>query len=491
MTGQHNWFSSLCQLGGGFFLYTAALLLSLFAVTAVNAAPSIIVDVATGQVLSEDDSTTSWFPASTTKLMTVYVALDAVRAGKLTMDTPMMVSPRAARMAPSKMGFRPGTEVTLQNALIMLMVKSANDVAVTVAEGVSGSVEAFAEDMNRASASLGMTQSHWVNPNGLPDSRQVTSARDLAILGRALFMHFPEYAYLFNIGAMQFGRSIEPNHNGLIGRYPGADGMKTGFTCPAGFNVVASATRNGRHLIVVVLGAPTTIARNTKAVALFDRGFQTSSGQASLASMSAPGPAPAPDMRDRVCRNRGAATAEFMAEVENTPVAMGTSSGVPLLDSISGAQPMMKPSDVALLPRPHFQPTRVHVGRTEGYTGPVARTRAPGAAVGEGTDLEAYANDHVAAEPEEKPLKRRSAKKRSARATLATPTPEVSVEDTVGESTSTATPNRNKQATTQTGNKNTAIKTTTPKPALQKASSTKQAHKTKISTPAEQPGAQQ
>ena len=207
--------------------------------------------------------------------------------------------------------------------------------------------------------------------------------------------------------------------------------------------------------------------------------------------MSAPGPAPAPDMRDRVCRNRGAATAEFMAEVENTPVAMGTSSGVPLLDSISGAQPMMKPSDVALLPRPHFQPTRVHVGRTEGYTGPVARTRAPGAAVGEGTDLEAYANDHVAAEPEEKPLKRRSAKKRSARATLATPTPEASVEDTVGESTSTATPNRNKQATTQTGNKNTAIKTTTPKPALQKASSTKQAHKTKISTPAEQPGAQQ
>ena len=144
MTGQHNWFSSLCRRGGGVFLYTTALVLSLFAVTAVNAAPSIIVDVATGQVLSEDDSTASWFPASTTKLMTVYVALDAVRAGKLTMDTPMMVSPRAARMAPSKMGFRPGTEVTLQNALIMLMVKSANDVAVTVAEGVSGSVEAFA-----------------------------------------------------------------------------------------------------------------------------------------------------------------------------------------------------------------------------------------------------------------------------------------------------------------------------------------------------------
>jgi D-alanyl-D-alanine carboxypeptidase len=159
-----------------------------------EATPSIVVDVASGQVLSQDQATASWYPASLTKLMTVYVALDAVRAGRLSLDTPLMMSPRACRMAPSKMGFRPGTEVTLRNALVMLMVKSANDIAVAIAEGVSGSVEAFAEEMNQASAKLGMTQSQWVNPNGLPDERQVTSARDLAILGRALYAQSPEYA---------------------------------------------------------------------------------------------------------------------------------------------------------------------------------------------------------------------------------------------------------------------------------------------------------
>jgi D-alanyl-D-alanine carboxypeptidase len=455
MTGRHQ-ILDFCRIFSGSFILFALV----FGATPTQAAPSLIVDVASGQVLAEDEATASWFPASTTKLMTVYVALDAVRAGRLTMDTPLMVSPRAARMAPSKMGFRPGTEVTLQNALIMLMVKSANDIAVTIAEGVSGSVEAFADDMNRASASLGMTQSRWVNPNGLPDARQVTSARDLAILGRALYTHFPEYATLFNIGAMQFGRHIEPNHNGLIGRYPGADGMKTGFTCPAGFNVVASATRGGRHLIVVVLGAPTAIARTAKAVALFDRGFQTSSGQTSLASLSAPGPTDAPDLRNRVCRNRGAATAEFMAEVENTPVAMGASTGVPLFDAVAGAgQPTMTPTDVARLPRPHFQPTQVHVGRAEGYTGPVARTRAPGSPIGEGTDLEAYANDNVAPEPEAKLSKRRLIKKRTSQPA----TPETATESSSSEpreAPSAASVKRAKSAATKSSKTATAIKTT-------------------------------
>ena len=450
-----------------------AVLTIFFSVSPVCATPSLIVDVASGQVLAEDEATASWFPASTTKLMTVYVALDAVRAGRLTMDTPLMVSPRAARMAPSKMGFRPGTEVTLQNALIMLMVKSANDIAVTIAEGVSGSVEAFAEDMNRASASLGMTQSRWVNPNGLPDARQVTSARDLAILGRALYTHFPEYATLFNIGAMQFGRHIEPNHNGLIGRYPGADGMKTGFTCPAGFNVVASATRGGRHLIVVVLGAPTAIARTAKAVALFDRGFQTSSGQMSLASLSAPGPADAPDMRNRVCRNRGAATAEFMAEVENTPVAMGASTGVPLFDAVAGAgQATMTPTDVARLPRPHFQPTQVHTGRVEGYSGPVARTRAPGSPIGEGTDLEAYANDTTAPEAEAKPSKRRLVKKRTPQPAAQEASTESSPEE-AREAPVVAPVKRAKNAATKSSKSATATKTSAPSDSTSDNQSTK------------------
>ncbi len=206
--------------------------------------------------LIENEATEAWYPASLTKLMTVYVALDAVRAGKLTMDTPLVMSARAARMPPSKMGFRPGTEVTLDNALKMLMVKSPNDVAVMVAEGVSGSVEAFADDMNAEAQRLGLHESHFVNPNGLHNPDHVSSARDMAMIARALLRDFPDHADLYGIGELQLGHQIITNHNGLIGRYPGADGMKTGFTCPAGFNVVATANHSGRRLIVVVLGAP-------------------------------------------------------------------------------------------------------------------------------------------------------------------------------------------------------------------------------------------
>src|ERR1700731_208181 len=194
------------------------------------ASPALVIEMPSGAILYEDHATQPWYPASLTKLMTVYVALSAVRDHSIALDTPL-----------SKMGFRPGSLVTLDNALKMLMVKSANDMAVVIAEGVSGSVEAFAEDMNSTARDLGLTQSHFVNPNGLPDPEHVSSARDLAILARALYLTFPEQANLFNIGAMRLGGQIIPNHNNLLGRYPGADGMKTGFTCAAGFNLVASA----------------------------------------------------------------------------------------------------------------------------------------------------------------------------------------------------------------------------------------------------------
>src|SRR6516165_4737441 len=248
------------------------------AVASAQATPFLVVDADSDQVLAQNDATAPWYPASLTKLMTVYVALDAVRSGRLTLNTPLVMSARAARMAPSKMGFRPGTEVTLDNALKMLMVKSPNDVAVMVAEGVSGSVEAFADDMNAAAQRLGLHESHFVNPNGLHNPAHVSSARDMAIVARALLREFPDHADLFSIGALLLGKQYIPNHNGLLGKYPGADGMKTGFTCPAGFNVVASANHSGRRLIVVVLGAPTAKSRNQEAANLFDRGFAVNGG---------------------------------------------------------------------------------------------------------------------------------------------------------------------------------------------------------------------
>jgi D-alanyl-D-alanine carboxypeptidase len=234
---------------------------------------TLVVEADSGRVLHAEHATYPWYPASTTKLMTMYLTLKAVKDGRVAMETLLTVSPNAVAQAPSKMGFPAGIQVTVDNALKMLMVKSANDMAVVLAEGVSGSIEKFADDMNAASRRLGMTQSSWVNPNGLPADEQITSARDMAILARAILRELPEYEMYWHIPSIRFGRRVMRNTNSLIGRYPDADGMKTGFICASGFNVVATATRGGRKLIVVVFGSRSGMVRSEKAAQLFERGF--------------------------------------------------------------------------------------------------------------------------------------------------------------------------------------------------------------------------
>src|SRR6202047_1354092 len=238
----------------------------------------LLVDVNTGKVLHAENATYPWYPASVTKLMTTYTTLRAVRAGRITLDSLFTVSPIAAAQSPTKMGFPVGTQVTVDNAIKMLMVKSANDMAVLLAEGVSGSIESFASEMNRNAKALGMTQTNYVNPNGLPADEQITSARDLAILARALIREFPEYDYYWHLPGIRMGKRVVQNYNTLLGRYPGADGMKTGFISAAGFNLVASATRNGKRLIAVVLGAPSSAVRALKAAQLLERGFSSTGG---------------------------------------------------------------------------------------------------------------------------------------------------------------------------------------------------------------------
>jgi len=349
------------------------------AASRASANPTLVIDVDSGQVLSESQSTANWYPASLTKLMTVYVALHAVRDGRVTMDTPFVVSARAANMPASKMGFKPGVEVTLDNALKMLMVKSPNDVAVTVAEGVSGSVEAFADEMNAAAARLGLRESHFVNPNGLPDVRQVSSARDMAVIGRALLKEFPEQSDLFGIGALQLGDQIIRTHNGLIGRYPGADGMKTGFTCAAGFNVVASATHNGRRLIAVVLGSPSARERTAEAAALFDKAFnQWGGGFGPLENLPSPGIGAAPDMHQEICSRRGrTAIAAGEEEELTTPIALesGKSGGRGVPAYAATAPAAITPLELAAMAPAHFDPVPVFVGPKPGWTGPVAAAR--------------------------------------------------------------------------------------------------------------------
>jgi D-alanyl-D-alanine carboxypeptidase len=326
--------------------------------------PALVVEVESGRVLHAERATDPWFPASITKLMTAYVALYKVRSGQMSMDTLLTVTDSAAALPPSKMGFKPGTEIRLDNALKIMMVKSANDVAATIAENIGGSIDGFSELMNAHAQRLGMSSSHFANPHGLPDERNQTTARDMAILARALLKDFPDHSDLFDIGAVQFGRRIMRNTNGLIGRYPGADGMKTGFICSSGFNVVASATRNGRHLITVVLGAPSANERTIKAAELFDRGFNSKVNftNPELAALPTAASSAPPDMRAVICDRRGPVPKE-----EDSPVVAEEDTSVPNLyssDVMAFAGETQKSVRTVLGPRAAVQPERVWVGLT-------------------------------------------------------------------------------------------------------------------------------
>lgn len=325
--------------------------------------PALVVEVESGRVLHAEKATDPWFPASITKLMTAYVALDKIRSGQMSMETLLIVSDSAAALPPSKMGFKPGTEIRLDNALKIMMVKSANDIAATIAENIGGSIDGFSDLMNAHAGRLGMVSSRFANPHGLPDERNQTTARDMAILARALLLEFPEHKDLFDIGAVQFGRRIMRNTNGLVGRYPGADGMKTGFICSSGFNVVASATRNGRHLITVVLGAPSSNERTIKAAELFDRGFSSKVNftNPELAALPASANTSPPDMRPVICDRRGP-----MPQEEDAPAVAETDSNIPNLFSSEvmafAGDAAGKPVRTVLGPRTTVQPERVWIG---------------------------------------------------------------------------------------------------------------------------------
>jgi D-alanyl-D-alanine carboxypeptidase len=267
----------------------------------------LLIDAESGKVLQAENATYPWYPASTSKLMTTYVTLKAVKDGRISMDTLLTVSPNAVAQTPSKMGFRAGVTVTVDNALKMLLVHSANDIAVVLAEGVGGSIEKFADEMNATSQRLGMVQSSWVNPNGLPAEGQISSARDLGILARALMHDFPEYDFYWHIPSIKFGRKVMTNYNKLLAEYPGADGMKTGFICSSGFNLVASATRDNRRLIAIVLGAPSSAVRAQKAAMLLEQGFNSGTGLSwllpSLGTVDRLQPinAAPPDLHEQIC----------------------------------------------------------------------------------------------------------------------------------------------------------------------------------------------
>jgi D-alanyl-D-alanine carboxypeptidase len=341
----------------------------------VHAEALLVVEADTGKVLQADNATMPWYPASVTKLMTAYVTLKAVKDGRISLDTLVTVSPVAASQSPSKMGFRPGTQVTVDNALKMMLVKSANDMAVVLAEGVGGSIDGFSAMMNQTAQKLGMTQTSYVNPNGLPADGQITSARDLAILARSIIRDLPEYEYFVHIPSIRFGRRITQNFNKLIGRYPGADGFKTGFICASGYNLVASATRDGKRLIAVVLGASSGRMRAVRAAQLLDRGF-ANNGLAwlrpSLGTVDnlVPIDASPPNLRDEMCggkRHKPASDEDEDTVASNAGSSTSGEGGATFF--AAGLQPPMpKPSELlAQAPAPS-EPIPVYTGPTR--TGP-------------------------------------------------------------------------------------------------------------------------
>lgn len=355
---------------------TVAVALSVLSASTVHAAklandkPALVFDADSGLVLFAQKPDLRWHPASLTKMMTAYVTFQALKSSRLQMDSQISCSKHANAQAPSKIGLPIGSTMSVSLALQALIVKSANDVAVMLSEGVGeglltpekrtscmasatsalsqddpavscqspghapdavcradgerfsgahqlasntlanglpplpvrtphkpGSIrqnpyavalshcrrQAFMDEMNTVAKRLGMTRTHFVNPNGLPDQRQVTTARDMALLARALIKEYPQHAGLFSQRAVKVGRLRLRSHNGLLASYQGADGMKTGFICASGFNIVASATRDERQLVAVVLGSSSSGSRNQQARKLLDYGYEVYPWKSALA----------------------------------------------------------------------------------------------------------------------------------------------------------------------------------------------------------------
>ena len=253
----------------------AACLLSCALVSGAHASvSSIIIDAETGDVLSSSNADSLRYPASLTKLMTLYITFNALDKGLIKFEDKLPVSCNAANRSPSKLGLKKGETITVRDAVLALIVKSANDCATVLAEGLGYSEENFAKTMTEVAQELGMQNTTFKNASGLPNRAQKTTARDMALLGAAMYHHFPEYYKLFATKKFTYNGRTYYTHNHLLKSFEGADGVKTGFTNAAGYNIVTSAERNGHRVIAVTMGHNTIRQRDTKVASLMKKGLQ-------------------------------------------------------------------------------------------------------------------------------------------------------------------------------------------------------------------------
>lgn len=263
---------SLGRLRG---VFAAALLCGLSSLAGVAHAgyAAIVIDPATGQVLESVNPDQQNYPASLAKMMTLYLAFQALQSGRLKLDQQLPVSAWAASKAPTKLGLRAGQTITVRDCILGMITKSANDAATVMAEGLGGSEGHFAEMMNAQAGRLGMGDTHFDNASGLPDPANLTTARDMAKLAVALYRDFPQDAHYFATKEFVFRGRLVRGHNHLMDRYPGMDGLKTGFTDASGFNLASTAVRDGHRLFAVVMGGRTAAARDQLMARLLDDGF--------------------------------------------------------------------------------------------------------------------------------------------------------------------------------------------------------------------------
>ncbi|MCM2476592.1 D-alanyl-D-alanine carboxypeptidase [Rhizobium sp. CG5] len=284
------------------------LIASLVMALPAHATPVLVVDTASRQVLYQEEAGVPWYPASTAKLMTAFVVFEALRAGQVTLTTPVMMTRNAMKQAFLESGLTFGRTMTLEDALFATLTASANDVAVALAEAVAGDEKTFVQRMNAAASSLGMTATHFSSPNGLFDRATVTTARDLAVLGLEVDRRFPDFQRFFAGSAVTIdGKEIKSN-NALLTRFAGTIGMKTGFLCASGRNYVGLAARQGKRVMVVVLGATTERERNERSAFYLTQAFEGRLTPAGRVDDLQNHPDRTPeDMRIRLCTDQSAA----------------------------------------------------------------------------------------------------------------------------------------------------------------------------------------
>lgn len=234
---------------------------------------AIIMDAQTGRVLHASNADATRYPASLTKMMTLFLVFEAIDRGRIHINKPLVVSRHAMNQPPSKLGITPNRSITMHQAILALVTRSANDVSVAVAETVAGSEKNFTRMMTERARSLGMKNTVFLNPSGLPNPGQRTTARDMAILARALMQYFPHHYHYFGTKSFTYRGTVIGTHNHLMKRYRGMDGLKTGYINASGFNLAASAVRNNRRVIVVVMGGRTAVSRDNHVADLMNRGF--------------------------------------------------------------------------------------------------------------------------------------------------------------------------------------------------------------------------